>query len=587
MNACASLAPIARRGSGSAAQPMVLLDGAPAPELTVRRYRADGATDRRVVWIEVHDAPPGDCVGRDAVVALALRLHDDTIVWRVLAAGTMQSQRCAVRSGGDERWVELADRFGMALDRVIDTSWRQEGEGDAARLISDRGGAVLHAGAAANRSHAMWTINGERAHVLQRGGDPWTVGSALAALSAFGGLGLSLTHLPSEIADAALSETVDLSRSMDVTLGAVLDAFGLVVRREMRLEAGALIERRTVRPIERGRSVRLAWRDDDDPLGQVARLRSDAPARGARRLIARAPGPRVEGTFVLRRGWDPSLEGQADEVYSRATNTSFADVANVFRRWVLNEDGRFSGAPYLQGDAFDLAALFAQPGLAPRALRLLPCLTLDDAGAQRAVNVQVSTDSGQTWAAYAGRAVIATDRAAVYLDDATLDSGFLAAAQAGTAQVRVTASLQSPRAHDTLRWHGNPFAGRAADEVTRLGPGAQARRIDASSVHAGDVAAGALNADVHDPTHEVNRLLTTRLLRARSDALAGGGRGSVRLIDALPLLTVGDRIADAGGAGRTLRGQAQALTQRAATVLAVQCDWPGEGGATTTLEVRG
>jgi hypothetical protein len=258
----------------------------------------------------------------------------------------------------------------------------------------------------------------------------------------------------------------------------------------------------------------------------VLQVTAERPEDGAQPWIARAGGKLVESTFNLVHGWDAALEGQADEVYSRG-HDSFTQYANVYRHWVLNEDGRFTAAPFSQGAAFDLGAFFEDAPMSPQPRKFLSCLTLDDANRRRAVLVQMSLDSGATWSNYSGGVSVRADRCAIYLDDATLPAAFLAAAKANTAAIRVTATIQSPKPLDVLRWRGNPFAGTLPPQVLDVCDTFASARVDEQSIHAAGLAAGSLSALQSDPRDAMSQWLLSRVQRETLSGAQPRGRAKL------------------------------------------------------------
>ncbi|HEX7009115.1 MAG TPA: hypothetical protein VF184_03980, partial [Phycisphaeraceae bacterium] len=406
---------------------------------------------------------------------------------------------------------------------------------------------------------------------------------------AMGGLSLSLRLLPRSIAEAGLVDEVDLSRSAGQVLRALLEPYGLLIVRDLWREGLTLLERRHVRPAGRGRPVWARWAQQGQPMSDAERVEAELPVEAAQMWVARGAGKVVESTFELVGGWDPMLEGQADEQYGRATSSDFATYANAYRRWVLNEDGAFTGPPYNRGAAFDLNAFFDQTNIRSQPLRFLDCLTLDDAASPRLPVVEVSTDSGLSWSQYPGKAAVLEHRAGVYLDDDTLPAAFLAAAKNGTAKVRVTASLRSPEPIEARRWRGNAFAGTQPARVFELGEAFAWRQVGAASIHAEAVQAGALEADQVDQRHALNVWLVNRLRQEDERQTARSARGRITLSGAWALLRAGDRLMQAGGAGRRVDDQAQALTQRGAVVRAVRCRFGvrGRRGPQTVVEAGG
>ena len=590
MNACASLGGRAGVGGMPAAEPVIFLDGTPEPRLMVQSLTIRGPLDERRIILTGPDAV--DDVGlsqrwahRDALVALPHRLVDDQQRWSVLARGTLaQTARHRAAEVEQQQW-HLDDQWTQSLAQPVDTVWWANHAG----ALMPMNAGVLLSGPEGNRSSDTFAIRGQAVHVLQADGQPWTVGSALATISALGGLGLSLHLLPCSLRDAALLQAVDLAQPVGAALRRILEPYGLVVQRTIWRNGHTVTEDCHIRALQHGRPIRLRWAEMDRPLADALRVDLEAPIGAAQRWIAEASGWQVESTFELVGGWDPALEGEADTAYDRTQSSDFARYANVYRHWVLNEDGRFSGAPYHRGAPFDLAAFFGDSRVRAQPLGLRPCVTLDDAGDPRPPVGEMSTDSGATWTQYPGQAVIQPDRAAVDLDDDALPSGFLSAARSGAARLRVTASLRSPQPVQIVRWHGNAFAGQRPPRILDVGEAFHFRRVDASSIHYTQVQSGALPAREVDQRQALEGWLVQRLREAerRADA-ALEGRGRIDLAGAWPWLRIGDRLIEAAGARRSAAGNAESVVERGASIdhLHVRFGVTDRSGPRTTAQVR-
>lgn len=582
---------------------VVLIDGIPEPRLVVREHRVQGPLDRRQATLAVAaaDSRPAQSAlmarwlnTQQATLAVPIRLVDDQVRWSVLVNGRLETTDTQDSARSQQRLLTLVDQWDTELDKTIGSVWWQTEEG---LLFDDSRPAVMRVGDRANRSDQVWSIGDQRVYVFQDQGQAWTTGTALAAVNALAGLRLSLRLLPVATRDAALQRAVDLSAPLDRVLTQLLQPHGLVIERDLAWEGGVVTQRRAVRPVVNGRRARLSWAGDGRRLGEVRRVRSQHPTPAAQQWAAQADGWVVESTFELVHGWDTSLVGQPDAVYSKADHEDFATFANVYRLWVLNEDGRFTGAPFHQGAAFDLTAFFndglepaARHGtIRPRPLRFEDGLTLDATGTRRGVTVEISTDGGSNWSTYPGVVVVRDDRAGVYLDDATLPLAFLAAAKSGDAMVRVTASLRSPIPVRVRRWAGNPFAGSEPPRRFDLGGAFRFQRVGAQSIHFDEVNSGQTQAVQADETGAMTHWLIQRMEReSRSQHVTTGtpGRAELLLAGAWPMLRVGDRLMSTAGQGQDAAGGAEAIDTAAVVVTELRCQWsdsiaPGDQRSTT------
>lgn len=541
MTAAATTSPVTAVGIIDVRPPVVLLDGILEPRLLVRELTVRGPLDERDLLIEACGQSMTSSqlrqVGRQqAVVAMPLRLHDGTTRWPVLGIGRLAAI--------DQQ---------HAPDRQLH-QWRLQ-EAWTARL-----GHPLR----------QW------GHVAgQVGSDAsWDVRSLLGLLGSAAGLAVSVRLVSDEIGREPAGRHVDPDQPLGRIMGDLLAEHGLLLQREAEWADGRIYERAWVHAVGRGRPIELAWAGalrTSSPLLRIT-TRGEPPTSRAWEAVA---GPwRVESTFTLHPGWDPHLEDAAlpDSTFSRADNPDFAVHANVYRLWVLNEDGWFAGPPHHR-PTFDLAAFFGDPMITPQPRTLGDCLTLDDAGLPCRPIVQVRLAADESWVMYPGIARILPDRAGVYLDDATLPSTFLAAARAGTAELRVTATLSSPHPVRIIRWQGNPFAGsrpsRQLDAVDRF----RFARVDAQSMHAPAVRNGEAAAHEADDRHAMTAWLTRQMRRDRRDVDGRAGRGTLHLHEAMPLVRVGDVVRHAGGPGLDPLGRPEAADGRGATVRQVVCRW--------------
>jgi len=551
-----------------AARPVVLIDGVPEPGLSVVEYRAEAPLDTRSAVLAVNDASlwarRATLLHRPTELAIPHALSDGSPRWEVLARGMLQLLRHDRGAGRDSRVLELEDDWSARLSRPAGTPWAVTAEG----LRADPG-AWLRVGDEANRSRERYDINGRSVYVIEPGGVPWSVGEALDALAAFASIGLATDLLTAAQRTARLPVALDLTGGLGDVLRALLNAAGWMVQAQRWRVGGETRGTGVVVPADAGRPFVLPW-DGGDGAGGVSRVgrveienRTDPP----RRWVMRGDRPIVEATFALVPGWDPALAGLADSEYGRSTSSDFSRYGAVYRHWVLNEDGAFDAAPFSQGPAYDLAALFRDALVVPAPTPVGDCLARDGSGRRLGPIVEVSTDSGATWSRYTGEAAVMRDRAGVVLDDAVLPAGVLSSAKSGQLRVRVTGTLRSPRALERSRWRGNPFAGAGPERVIEAGGAYRWARVDASSIHADALDLGELEADEVDDRRALESALLEQVARGDDE---GDASGRVELIGAWPTLGAGDRLSEVGGLGLDSRGVASAVSREALRVSSVR-----------------
>jgi hypothetical protein len=542
MTSAATASPVKVPGIVDTQRPVVILDGVPNPGLLVRKLAVRGPLDERELLIETcgHALSWSRLrqIGRQqAVVAMPLRLQDGSMRWPVLGMGAL-----------------------AAIDQEHDPN---------RRVLQWR----LHDAWTARLSHPLRLSREEAARIIH--GDAWDLRSLLELLATAAGLKVSLRLVPHDIAREPVARRVDPDQPLGLILSHLLAEHGLLLQREAHREDGRVYERAWIESVGRGRTIELAWPDAMRSPSPVLRItsRGEPPASRAWEAVA---GPwRIESTFTLHPGWDPGLADAAlpDAAFSRADNPQFAAYANVYRLWVLNEDGWFARPPYAR-PTFDLAAFFDDPTIRPQPRALGDCLTLDDAGRPHQPIVQMRLDPGGAWSTYPGAARALDVRAGVYLDDAVLPAGFLAAARAGTVELRVTATLSGPHPVRLIRWQGNPFAGSRPPRRLHAADRFRFARVHEQSIHAQAVREGAATAREADDHDAMTAWLTRQMRHSRLRVDDRAGRASLHLHEAMPLLRIGDVIRRAGGPGVDPHGRPEDGDGRGAVVRRFTCRWP-------------
>ncbi len=150
-----------------------------------------------------------------------------------------------------------------------------------------------------------------------------------------------------------------------------------------------------------------------------------------------------EATFELIKAWDSSLEDTDYDKLSPTTNPDFYQVKDVYRKWCLNEAGRYSVAPYNQGNAFDFSRIFQSSNFVQHLRRFHPALTTDKLGRSLGYYLQISYDNGQSWRQYLYAFNILLGECGVWLSSDQLDIETWIAALRGFLRFRITASVIS------------------------------------------------------------------------------------------------------------------------------------------------
>ena len=488
----ATLKPIdhARSGSVPSVGPIVLIDGRVEPQFWVTAWHQAGPIDRRTAALAMSRSDPmvDSCERADAerwrgrtvtLVQPTLLAGLDSRLMPLLA-GRIAEIDMRVDAENDVATFDVIDDFSVRLDQPLDPTAFEAPTNDAD--ASER--ALIEAG-------------------------QWSVSLLIRRINELGVLGLKTDLLDRGITAQTVHSNLLNGNTIGSVLERVLTEHDVLVQRSMRWDGHGVSETRHLRAAHHQRPISLGLSHLADPGTTITAIDAAMPAPPPVKLIAEADGAVVESTFDLVGGWDPALQSLPDSEYVRSTSVEFDAVANVFRLWVLNEDGAFTEAPFNRGSAFDLTGLFDDGRLVPpRPLPFGDAMSLTEPDISVGVVTDISINSGSSWSRYPGQVVVSTERAGVYLDDDTLPAGFVAAVRAGTARVRVTASMQSPHPLTQSRWRGNPFAGAFETRRLRVGNLFRHRRLSANSKYFNEVASGQRRADTTDDRPAMAHWLT-------------------------------------------------------------------------------
>ncbi|MEM1353384.1 MAG: hypothetical protein AAGH88_00725 [Planctomycetota bacterium] len=465
--------------------PVVLVDSRPEPGLAVTQWQAESPLDRRAALVQ-GTRPAGD---PQITLAIPHRLNDGQVHWQALLSGRLQDQTTE-RSVGEERTaILLNDAWAQQVDRALTPGQR-------------------------NRMTDVQTMR-ELLEVLNR------------TLPDFESCGISSAVLDQRI-DLGLSDTLSPARVLE----RVCSRFDLRCRTDItRTHSG---ERRVTRllPADRGRPITLPWARGG--VGRVALVRGETAPTRALRCIALGSPPRLEDTYTLTPAWDPALQSQPDLQYDPQTSTDFSRYARVFRGWVLNEDGAFSGPMY---DAN--AAFYLPTGNPTPPLRLTDCLTTDATGQRLEPVVEYSVNTGVDWQPLSGDFDLMDDRAGVLVTEPTLAAGWVTAGKTGDLLLRVTATLVGDSPIQAERLIGNPFLGEPTTQASDFGDAYRYDRVAAGSLHDTAIQAGDLFANQRDDRAALGDTVLDEPspIGVRADL-------RVELIGAWPALQPGDRVLD-------------------------------------------
>ncbi len=561
IRATATFAATPRVAAAAPVHPVVFVDGRPEPCLRVMRVESEMPLGLIDVFLRLDVRDQTDrLLGSTATVALPRTLTDRTTRWDVLAVGRLNRIRQHSSVGNASQELGLVDRWQALLDSPPGYIVTRLANGELVNATHGQ----LDVGDRANRSAVPVRLGDRDRFVPQADGQPWTLRQALDTLGGFFQLQLATDSLPQTLARLPLSEPVPLEAPLGPALRRLLDEHGLMIERTFSLHHGQPRESRRVRPVEAGPRVHLPG----PPRPATVRLEAEADPPAARRWVVHGQRPLVESTFELRPGWDPELQGQSDSDYDRTLSPDFSRYGNVFRRWMLNEDGHLPDQP-----VFDPATFFSQPELRSMPLRFEDNLTRDDVGRRLGPILETSRDAGLTWSRTAELWQMLNRPAGIRFEGDALGDDTLAAAQAGQLRVRLTAALRSPRPHTARRWRGNPFGQVGSERVFDFPDRFRFQRVDARSIHRPALAAGTLTAHEYDDTTALDLWLIRRLDREDRLPQASTGRARVTLQEARPEYRPGDRVAAFDSSAGRFLDHVPSQEPRPATVVRVGCDF--------------
>lgn len=350
----------------------------------------------------------------------------------------------------ETHWVaELQHELHHRLDEPLVGRWHTTAEGPA---FFNGAPVRFNTSVGMQASRQRFLLNGRLTRLFAESSDaaqPWTVADALTYLLAVALPASAFAPGPAELLEMGLGTALAPYNANAVTVGHALAETASrsgVAWRTARSELGLV----AYRPGQDGRRTRLRLQPAGQTLDPVASnvqaVRITTSQRPARREIQVLGQPRRhEATFTLQPGWDPDLAAGLYDEYVRSGAGSFTAVEPVFRKWVLNEHGAYDAAPFNLA-RYDAAELSPADFTHAHPRRFLPCISRDDAGESRGLIIEYRLGETDTWRQWGGAAWTSDTQCAVYFDDDALDADYVAAAAAGTAQVRITASIEADRA---------------------------------------------------------------------------------------------------------------------------------------------
>jgi len=434
---------------------------------------------------------------------------------RLPAIGAKVRIRAALGSGGgefvgsvtghsfvvdeqEERFTaECRHRLEGYLARRISSLWRFQAP---SALEVKQAKIRFNAGWNSRASSSLISVNGRLCRVFDSGVDsqPWSAADALGYLLA--AAVPADVEVPTRTELEALAGGIDLGR-MDITGKTAAEALVEVARnaglelRSARQGVGLVF----YRPGRQGRrrDVRLQPGGSalSVPESNLWRGRIHIRRRPCRRsLLVLGQRKQYESTFQLAKGWDPGLQTDRWRDFVRSESENWPKLGDVYRKWVVNEHGWYSSAPWSL-PVYSFSDISSIDFTVRSARRFLPCLSTDRQGQGLGVVVEIRCGQGLEWRRWRGPLWVSRDECAIYLGGDALPGEFFEAAVNNGAEVRVTAVVEAD-ARIIVEVDGDPNAPR---DVIDLSSRAAWRLVHASSIFYGasDVGSSGERDDSH------------------------------------------------------------------------------------------
>ena len=397
----------------------------------------------------------------------------------VLLYGVVVAHGVQMGDDGEQFTARIAHRFSRLFNESLTRRYHHHPSGPVEVAdVSVR----FNTDATALASQLPVTLNGRVCRLFDAGltAQPWTVADALAYLLAAYG--------PQDVEAPSLDQLADLAgplelASLDLTGRSVYDALATVAG-----QAGLCLRSSAdgctlvfYRPGRDGPCRRICLQAP----GQSLHLDRTNLYRGAIAFARRPARPtllllggrkRFEATLSLQGGWDPQVIPSRWRDTVRSLSGDWPTYADVFRKWVLNEHGWYSGPPW-QLPVCDFQAVSADDFLVQAPRPLLPCLSTSPAGQSLGVVVELRLDTDQPWRRWRGPLWVSQAQAAIYLGGDALPADYYEAALAGLVQMRLTAIVQADT-RLSLRVAGDPGCPAQVVEM----PSARWARVSGTSI---------------------------------------------------------------------------------------------------------
>jgi hypothetical protein len=419
-----------------------------APQYGSAKFRFDNAGYKMLSAIEPGQLP---VAGKYVEVFEVYDLGEGNSVPGKHRIFTGQIESVEAVLDGSEDMIEVVARDYSARMERITVSRRRVDDGDSGYLI-EGSSLIFNENGKGNASANDVIRDGKKSRIFSADGSGtyWSCGATVQYLLAEYVPPGELSVPPVELIDAVMGEVIcdELNVDGDSLLEAlekVCQIAGVLMKF---VPCGNLNRPRIsfYRPGEHGQ-VELDMQLEGERLNlsktqiaSVKRTSSFWPV--THRYFEQGEKKVFESTFELVEAWDPALEGRSQAEYE-TSHADFQDVNNVYRKWCLNETGEYSVAPYNRGDMYDLSGLDNEAVFLGGQQKFLNSISTDQAGDSYGVYVEVSYDTGISWAKFEGGVKNLSDQCGIYISDASLDNDYYNAAVSGQIRLRVTATVES------------------------------------------------------------------------------------------------------------------------------------------------
>jgi len=425
-----------------------------------------------------------------------------------------------VGDDGERLAAEAEHQLAGGLGQSISNRW-QLGVDESVEIERTR--VRFNAGRDTFASESLVMVGGRQTRVFDTSATAgrWSVADALGYLIA--------TAVPGDIEVPSLAGLYNLAGNID--LGS-LDITGTTAGEAMARVAGR--GGLTLRSSRQGKGL-IFYRSGREGRRRNVLLQpagaAFSPAKSnlwcGHVLIRRRPSRRgvlvlgqqkqYESTFQLARGWNPALQTTRWRDFIRNESDNWPAVADVYRKWVLNEHGWYNSSPW-NLSTYNFSSISTTSFSQHTSRNFLPCLSTDHSGQSLGVVVETRYGSEDSWRRWTGPVWVSSEECAVYLGGNTLPGSFFQAAAQNNVQLRVTAIVAAD-ARIAVEVPGDQGGIR---EIIDLSHEAAWRKVHTESIFYGQGALG-------QPSERDDTQMLERIARRYAEAVSAATEAELTL----------------------------------------------------------